>query len=129
MMNANPTSRPIFVSRVMCASIRLNHEVTKITKRFPYFTNRPPERTDEQVQASLRARFVPSWLILLNHAELRRARARVAGGFCVGGGEGLFGDQLDLPGLLRRPKRLLHQSIFRRVEADHPEATAAHQVA
>jgi len=36
-----------------------------------------------------------------------------------GRGEGLFRQDFDKPGLLRRPKRLLDQTVFRRLEADH----------
>src|SRR4051812_15738410 len=89
MMNARPTSIPIFVSRVMGVLLET------------------------------------SGLRLFRDTQLCASGSRVFFEFRFGGGEGLFGDDPKDAGLLRRPKRLLNQSIFRRVEADDCDSSAA----
>src|SRR5690349_11367176 len=73
--------------------------------------------------------FVTWWLTsLFNNTELGRPCPGVAGEFVVGRREGLFREDRNVPGLLRRPKRLLNSAIFARVEADHSESSAALQM-
>src|SRR5437762_12107431 len=63
-----------------------------------------------------------------DHAELGRSGAGVGGDFSVGGGDGLLRHNPKLPGLLRRPKRLLGAAILARVETDHTESPATSQM-
>src|SRR5688572_627594 len=108
MMNASPTSRPIFVSRVMATS----HAAMQ----------RPPARARRRgASATGAAGYLPGFL---DSAELGRTASWVAGQLVVGGGHGLFREDADIPGLLRRPKGLLHESIFHRLKTDHRHSAA-----
>src|SRR5687768_10672049 len=109
MMNAKPTSKPIFVSRVMSHLAEL-----------PVAGGELPAAFNGNGRLTAGNSF--------NHTELGGTGSGVAAGFVVGGGDGLLGHDRNLPGLLRRPKRLLDAAVLARVEADHSESTVWMQV-
>src|SRR5436190_4550059 len=113
MINASPTSRPIFVSRVINASL-IHHQGTKAPRKKP-----------ESISWCLGVLVV--LLILFCDPKLCRSRPGIGGKLGFGGGDGLFREDLQLPSLLRRPKRLLDRAIFHRLETDHRQSSAFFQ--
>src|SRR4051794_3235260 len=108
MINASPTSRPIFVSRVMFhPSCELR--VASKTRRRCIYSQRATR---------------DSQLPLLCDAQFRRTGPWVGGDLGFGGRDGLIRQDVEDPGLLRRPKRLLDRTIFRRLKRDDRQPPA-----
>src|SRR5689334_10674285 len=110
MMKASPTSRPILVSRVMADLVRGPSSVVSCE-----LCGRGPTPGGRGTTDNGR---LTTDLVLLCDAEFGRSGPRVGGALGFGGLDGLLRQDLQNPGLLRRPKRLLDRAIFHRLKRD-----------